>query len=155
VNVHVHKRVKRVHNMSLLQKLPPCTLAGFDLTTHSSDRLGGSRRLYHYICNFVIYIQLDWHLSLATTHTDLSKTDLFWNSLMTIEKSTCLHNTPFDRRWRTRNETHEFFFKLYLKLNFCWLRHYIFFQSNRGCCVFVFCSDLAGFLARTAKLQLQ
>jgi hypothetical protein len=31
------------------KKLPPYTLAGFDLTTHSSSLLGGRRRLYHYV----------------------------------------------------------------------------------------------------------
>jgi hypothetical protein len=32
------------------QKLPPYTLAGFDLTTHSSSLLGGRRWRYHYVC---------------------------------------------------------------------------------------------------------
>jgi hypothetical protein len=31
----------------LFGKLPPNTLAGFDLTTHSSNLLGVSRRRYH------------------------------------------------------------------------------------------------------------
>jgi hypothetical protein len=30
-------------------KLPPYSLAGFDLTTHSSSLLGGRRRRYHYV----------------------------------------------------------------------------------------------------------
>jgi hypothetical protein len=30
-------------------KLPPYTLAGFDLTTHSYNVLGGKRRRYHFI----------------------------------------------------------------------------------------------------------
>jgi hypothetical protein len=30
-------------------KLPPYTLAGFDLTTHSASLLGGRQRRYHYV----------------------------------------------------------------------------------------------------------
>jgi hypothetical protein len=33
----------------IFKKLPPYTLAGFDLTTHSSSLLGIRRRRYHYV----------------------------------------------------------------------------------------------------------
>jgi hypothetical protein len=36
-----------LHNRTIFLKLPPSTMAGFDLTTHSSSLLGGRRKRYH------------------------------------------------------------------------------------------------------------
>jgi MFS superfamily sulfate permease-like transporter len=36
-----------VSQLFFLKRLPPDTLAGFDLTTYSSNLLGGRRRRYH------------------------------------------------------------------------------------------------------------
>jgi hypothetical protein len=38
---------KRERERIFLKKLPPNTLAWFDLTSHSSNLLGGRRRRYH------------------------------------------------------------------------------------------------------------
>jgi hypothetical protein len=64
--------MNRVRTLFCFQKLPPCTLAGFDLTTHSSRLLGGRRRQNHYVDHAARATKEDCCLSHCTLNKNIS-----------------------------------------------------------------------------------